>query len=209
MYGPTVLNSSVLALNRFFMAVQVISVRRAFALVCKESAEVVHVINDRYEGFDFESWRDVSQYRDLFDDDGEPDWVHTVSFEIRVPRVIRLLGYNKVPDQRIKFNRRNLFARDENRCQYCGKRFSTTELSLDHVVPRSRGGATDWINMVCACTSCNKRKGGRTPVEAHMRLIRRPVMPKRCPIIRLKLRSDKYRSWRTFLSNAYWSVELH
>jgi len=207
MDGPSVLDSSVLVLNRFFMAVQVVSARRAFCLLWKKAAEVVHVVDDRYDSFDFESWREISAYRDLFPEDHD-DWVRTVSFEIRVPRVIRLLGYDRLPRQRVKFNRRNLFARDENRCQYCGRRFPSSELSLDHVIPRSRGGSTTWQNVVCSCASCNKKKGGRTPEEAHMRLIRPPREPRRCPVIRMKLRSHKYQSWRNFLSNAYWSVEL-
>jgi 5-methylcytosine-specific restriction endonuclease McrA len=209
MNGAVALNSSVLVLNRFFIAVHVVSARRAFALLCKNAAEVVHVFgNDRYDSFDFHSWREVSQYRELFEDGDAHDWVHTVSFEIRVPRVVRLLGYDRLPQQRVKFNRRNLFARDENRCQYCGKRFPTTELSIDHVVPKSRGGPTTWGNVVCACTSCNKRKGGTSAREAGMILIRRAVAPKRCPVMRLKLKSEKYRSWKAFLSHAYWSVEL-
>ncbi len=208
MDGVSALSSSVLVLNRFFMAVQVTSARRAFVLLCKQVAEVVHVFeNEEFDSFDFDSWREISQYRELFRE-SEHDWVRTVSFEIRVPRVIRLVGYDKMPRQRVKFNRRNLFARDENRCQYCGRRFPTTELSVDHVVPRSRGGPTTWSNVVCACTGCNKRKGGRTPREAHMKLIRVPQAPKRSPVIRMKLRSNKYRSWKAFLSNAYWSVEL-
>jgi len=202
------LDSSVLVLNRFFMAVHVISARRAFSLLSKRVAEVVHVIEDRYEAFTFESWREVSQYRELFASDETHDWVRTVSFEIRVPRVIRLVAYDKLPRERVQFNRRNLFARDENRCQYCGRRFPTTELSLDHVVPRMQGGRTTWTNVVCACTNCNKRKGGRTPDEASMRLIRLPVEPRRSPVIRMKLRSGRYQSWKAFLDNAYWSVEL-
>lgn len=202
------LQSSVLVLNRFFMAVHVVSARRAFSLLCKSTAEVVHVTNDRYDSFNFDSWREVSQYRELFPEDDHADWVRTVSFEIRVPRVIRLLGYDRLPRQRVKFNRRNLFARDGNRCQYCGKRFSSSELSLDHVVPRSIGGKSTWRNLVCACTACNKRKGGRTPAQARMRLIRTPSEPKRNPVIHMKLRSGKYESWKTFLGNAYWSVEL-
>jgi 5-methylcytosine-specific restriction endonuclease McrA len=206
--APT-LDSSVLVLNRFFMAIHVISARKAFALLCKDVAEVVHVTDGRYDSFDFESWREISQYRELFGDSDEfADWVRTVSFEIRVPRVIRLITYDRLPRQRVQFNRRNLFARDDNRCQYCGRRFPTTELSLDHVIPRSRGGDTNWVNVVCACTSCNKRKGGRTPEEAHMHLTKRPVEPKRSPVIRLKLRSGRYRSWKNFLNDAYWSVEL-
>ena len=208
MQRVVVLGCSVLVLNRYFMAVRVISARRAFALLCKEIAEVVHIVDDRYDSFNFDSWREVSQYRDLFSETDDHDWVRTVSFEIRVPRIIRLLGYDKLPRQRVKFNRRNIFARDENRCQYCGRRFPTPELSLDHVTPRSRGGFTGWTNVVCACTACNKRKGGRTPREAGMKLTRPPRCPRRSPVIRMKLRSSKYRSWKTFLDSAYWSVEL-
>jgi 5-methylcytosine-specific restriction endonuclease McrA len=118
------------------------------------------------------------------------------------------MTYDKLPKQRVKFNRRNIFARDENRCQYCGRRFKTQDLSLDHVIPRSRGGRASWANIVCSCTACNKRKGGRTPEEARMKLVRIPRAPRRSPVIRMKLRSPKYLSWKTFLDNAYWSVEL-
>jgi len=134
--------------------------------------------------------------------------VRTASTQIQVPRVIRLLGYEKVPRHAVKFNRRNIFARDNNQCQYCGKRFATSDLSLDHVVPRSQGGLSSWENIVCACIDCNVRKGGRTPKQAHMSLIRKPEKPKRSPLLNLKLSSKKYQSWRTFLDNAYWSVEL-
>ena len=108
----------------------------------------------------------------------------------------------------VKFNRRNIYARDENRCQYCGRRFSTSELTLDHVVPRTLGGGATWTNLVCCCVKCNSRKGGRTPVEAGMRLTRKPFKPRRSPIIRLTIRNEKYRSWRHFVDEAYWDVEL-
>ena len=125
-----------------------------------------------------------------------------------MPRIIRLLGYDRPPRQRVKFNRRNIFARDGNRCQYCGKRFATSDLSLDHVIPRIQGGPASWENIVCACLKCNVRKGGRTPREAGMSLTAPPVEPKTCPSLRLKLSHGKYKSWKTFLDNAYWSVEL-
>ena len=96
-------------------------------------------------------------------------------------------SYDKLPKQTVKFNRRNIFARDNNQCQYCGKKFPTSELSLDHVVPRSQGGASTWENIVCACVDCNVRKGGRTPKQAHMSLIRKPEKPKRSPLLNLKL----------------------
>ena len=122
--------------------------------------------------------------------------------------MIRLIGFDRMPRQAIKFNRRNIFARDGNLCQYCGKRFPTSELSLDHVLPRSQGGGSSWENIVCACVACNVRKGGRTPKQASMALIRRPEKPKRSPMLNQKLTNSKYESWKTFLENAYWSVEL-
>ncbi len=108
----------------------------------------------------------------------------------------------------MKLNRRNLFARDQNRCQYCGKRYATTELSLDHVIPRSQGGDNSWENIVCACIHCNVKKGGRTPQQAHMTLINHPVKPKRSPVLTIKLSDSKYASWKQFLDFAYWNVEL-
>jgi len=202
------LEASVLVLNRLFMAVHIISVRRAFCLLCKDLAEVVSLEDGQYNTYDFAGWREVSEYRARHFRQEDDDWVRTTSSEIQVPRVIRLVGYDKLPKQTVKFNRRNIFARDNNQCQFCGRKFPTSELSLDHVLPRSQGGLTTWENVVCACVSCNVRKGGRTPKQAHMSLIRKPEKPKRSPLLNLKLTHSKYQSWRTFLDNAYWSVEL-
>lgn len=202
------LDSSVLVLNKMFMAVHIISVRRAFILLCKDLAEVVSLEDGQFSTYTFENWREVSEFRAQHFREEEDDWVRTAKTEIRVPRVIRLTSYEKVPKHTVKFNRRNIFARDNNQCQYCGKKFATSELSLDHVVPRSQHGESSWENIVCACIACNVRKGGRTPKQAHMGLIRKPEKPKRSPLLNLKLTSKKYQSWKTFLDNAYWSVEL-
>jgi 5-methylcytosine-specific restriction endonuclease McrA len=201
------LGASVLVLNRFYLAVHVINVRRAFGLLLRELAEVIHFQEGAYANYSFDSWREVSELKAAFKEPHE-DWIRAVNFEIQVPRVIRLLEFDRLPKQAVRFNRRNIFARDGNRCQYCGKNFPTSELSLDHVVPRSRNGATSWENVVCACVSCNVKKGGRTPSEAHMKLIRTPVRPKRSPLLAVKLGNPKYESWKTFLDNAYWSVDL-
>ncbi len=202
------LDASVLVLNKLFMAVHIISVRRAFCLLCKELAEVVNLEDGQFATYNFSTWREVSEYRAGHVRCQDDDWVKTVSSEIQVPRVIRLLSYEKLPRQTVKFNRRNIFARDNNQCQYCGRKFPTSELSLDHVLPRSQGGQSSWENIVCACVACNVRKGGRTPKQAHMGLIRKPEKPKRSPVLNQKLTLTKYQSWRTFLENAYWSVEL-
>jgi 5-methylcytosine-specific restriction endonuclease McrA len=202
------LDASVLVLNKLFMAIHIISVRRAFCLLCKELAEVVSLEDGQFSTYDFATWRELSEYRARYFRQENDDWVRTVSTEIQVPRVIRLMAYDRLPKQTVKFNRRNIFARDNNQCQYCGKKHPTTELSLDHVTPRSQGGASTWENIVCACVSCNVRKGGRTPKQANMHLIRKPEKPKRSPMLNLKLTNSKYQSWKTFLDNAYWSVEL-
>jgi 5-methylcytosine-specific restriction endonuclease McrA len=202
------LAASVLVLNRFYMAVHVISVRRAFALLVRELAEVIHLEEEgQYANYDFESWREISALREAFVGPHD-DWIQAVNFRIQVPRVIRLLVYDRTPKQTVRFNRRNVFARDANHCQYCGRSFPTSELSLDHVIPRSQGGPTCWENIVCSCVGCNVRKGGRTPQQAHMKLVRPPAKPKRSPLLTLKLGNPKYESWKTFLNDAYWSVDL-
>jgi 5-methylcytosine-specific restriction endonuclease McrA len=204
----TALDASVLVLNRMFMAVHVIGVRRAFCLLFKDLAEVVNLEDGGFATYNFESWQELSAFRAANFKEFDDDWVRTTSTPIQAPRVIRLLSYDKVPKQTVKFNRRNIFARDHNQCQYCGKKFPTSELSLDHVTPRSQGGGATWENIVCACVDCNVRKGGRTPRQANMTLIRKPEKPKRSPLLNMKLSQKKYQSWQSFVDNAYWSVEL-
>jgi 5-methylcytosine-specific restriction endonuclease McrA len=201
------LGAKVLVLNRFYMATRVVSAKRAFILLAREAAEVIHADDGSYANYDFATWAELSELRKQFEPD-QHDWVRTVRFDLAVPRIIRLVSCDKLPAQRVKLNRRNLFARDHNQCQYCGSRFPTNELSIDHVVPRSQNGPDTWQNLVCACVRCNSRKGGRTPDQARMSLIRKPVQPKRNPLISIKLNSDKYASWKAFLDDAYWSVEL-
>ncbi len=210
MQSTIALESSVLVLNKFFAAVHVVNAKRAFAMLCKESAEVVSVDDGQYNSYDFTSWVDVSAFKAEYEvpEEDQYESIKTVSLEIRVPKIIRLVVYDKLPKASIKFNRKNIFARDKNKCQYCGKKVPTSELSLDHVIPRTQGGTSNWKNIVCACTNCNKHKGGRRPEEAGMKLICKPVKPRHCPIIQLKLGSNKYNSWKQFLNNAYWSVPL-
>lgn len=208
MYADSpVLSTSVLALNRLYMAVRVISARRALTLLYRELAEVIAVEDGQYLAYDFDSWLEVSEAKHRFEPAAH-DWVSTIRFQIAVPKIVRLLGYDKLPRAGVKLNRRNLYARDSNRCQYCGKRFATSELSLDHVIPRSQGGGTTWENVVCACVRCNVRKGGRTPMQAGMKLVAAPRRPKRSPVLTIKLSDSRYASWKQFLDFAYWNVEL-
>jgi len=201
------LSTSVLVLNRFYLAVHVINVRRAFGLLYREHAEVLDVDDGQFANYDFAGWLEMSELRS---DSKRPhdDWVRSVSFEIQIPRIIRLLRYDRVPRQTLRFNRRSLFARDGHRCQYCGSTPPSQQLSLDHVVPRSRGGATSWENVVCCCVKCNTRKGGRTPTEARMNLLRDPRRPTQSPLLSHKLDNPKYATWRDFLGAAAPAAEF-
>jgi 5-methylcytosine-specific restriction endonuclease McrA len=200
------LHSSVLVLNRLYMVVHVIGVRRAFALLCRELAEVIHAGEEGiFANYTFESWLESSQLR-VHQKQTHEDWIRSVNFEIQVPRVIRLLRYDRLPKHGVHLNRRNVLARDGHQCQYCGRHLPIHQLSLDHVLPRSRGGPTTWENIVCACLACNVKKGGRTPLEAKMRLVRKPARPKRNPMLTLKLENPKYESWRTWLDGVCWEI---
>jgi 5-methylcytosine-specific restriction endonuclease McrA len=203
----TALNTSVLVLNRSYMAVHVVNARRAFVLVYRDLAEVIHIEEGQYANYDFQAWCEISQLRS---EEKQPhdDWIRSIHFEIQVPRVIRLYRYDRVPRKSLRFNRRNLFARDDHRCQYCGNSKPMNQLSFDHVVPRSRGGETNWENVVAACVDCNTKKGGRTPKEARMKLIRKPSRPKYSPVLVGKLDNPKFASWRSFIQGSNSLVDV-
>ena len=204
------LNASVLVLNRSYMAVRVITARRAFVMLYRQIAEVIHVEDGHYINYDFDTWCELGSLREELhlesQQDSFDDWIRCIDFSIQVPRIVRLVDFDRAPRQTLRFNRRNLFARDNNRCQYCGRGFPLSQLSFDHVIPRSRGGATSWENVVCSCVGCNSQKGGRTPQEARMKLIAKPVKPKHDPQLQIQLGDPRYQSWRPFISQAGNSV---
>ncbi len=198
------LDGSVLVLNRLWQAVNICTAKRGLSLLYQGHAQVVLKEGGTFSTFGFEDWKDISNRATT----GEDELVRTVSFKIKVPRVILLLFYDRLPRNEVKFTRKNIFERDGNRCQYCGKKFDTKELNLDHVFPKSRGGLTAWENIVCSCFSCNARKGRKTLDESHMRLIRKPRKPRWHPFIIVGFRKVKHESWEHFLDMAYWNVEL-
>ena len=206
---PNPLNGSVLVLNRFYMAVHVVAVRRAMVLLYRDLAEVIAVEDGQYFNYDFEAWRELSEFVSADDEDpDESEWIRSVNFSIQVPRVIRLNFYDKIPKLTLRFNRRNLFARDQNTCQYCGHVFPLSQLSFDHVIPRSRGGKTTWENVVCCCLKCNGRKGDRKPEEVGLKLIRKPVRPQQNPLLKVKLDNPKYEIWKTFIKMGTSALEV-
>jgi 5-methylcytosine-specific restriction endonuclease McrA len=194
------LNTHVLVLNRHYQPVHVTTVRRAFGLLYQGVAKA---IDDQYRLYEFESWAALSTL--------QHDHVSTVNRIIRVPRVVVLSAYEHLPKGKVRFSRLNIYARDRDTCQYCGRQLPRSELNLDHVVPRAQGGRTSWENVVCSCVPCNLKKGGRTPDQAGLKLLTRPSRPRWTPFFRGPVRRTTYREWLPFLSLAdasYWNVEL-
>jgi len=198
------LDRQVLVLNRLWQAVNITTVRRAFVLLFQGQAQVVsHDACDQYQTHDFESWRDLSRRAP------EGEMVHTIAYPVRVPQVIVLSLYERLPRKEIRFTRLNIFERDRNTCQYCGHTFERKELNLDHVLPRDRGGVTSWENIVCSCIPCNSRKANRLPHEAGMRLIRPPKRPRWRPFQGVRNAPERDPGfWKHFVDVAYWNVEL-
>lgn len=157
---------------------------------------------NQFQTHDFQSWRDFSLRKP------EDEMVNTIDLKIRIPRIIVLMFFDRLPKKEVKFTRHNVFERDKNTCQYCGQVFDRQDLNLDHVLPRDRGGQTTWENIVCSCIPCNTRKGNRLPHEAGMKLIRKPVKPKWRPFVHLTCHAQPHDSWRHFIDLAYWNVEL-
>ena len=183
------LDSRVLVLNRSYMPIHVTSARRAFRLIYQE---VARALSENYQTFDFQEWRQLPA-------EEVQASVGTIRGRIRVPRVIVLVTFDRIPKRHVRYSRVNVFTRDKFTCQYCGVRPPRSELNLDHVVPRSLGGRTTWENVVCSCVDCNRRKGGRTPHQARLRLRRNPARPRWTPLMNLAISSARYEEWRPFL----------
>ncbi len=192
------MEGSVLVLNSLYQAIQITGTRRAFRLFC--SGRAVALSTD-FRAYDFENWCDLPYACDV-------EVIRTPTRVVRVPSVIQLVKYDRVPQRGVRFTRRNVFFRDRNRCQYCGQPHSQRELNLDHVVPLSRGGKSTWLNVVVACIGCNSRKGSRTPTEAGMKLVRSPIKPTGHSVLRPSWATRLHAEWRTFLDEAYWNVDL-
>src|SRR3954454_10401645 len=163
-----VLDRPTLVLNRNWQPVNVATVARSLAMLWSETAHAVDP-----DDFRLYSWSDWAK---LAPREGEP-FIRTLTSRLRVPEVVTLTRYDRTRESLVPFSRRNLFKRDHNACQYCGVRPGSEELTIDHVIPRSRGGASTWENCVLACVECNARKANRTPEQARMRLRKPPARP--------------------------------
>jgi 5-methylcytosine-specific restriction endonuclease McrA len=200
----SVLAQPVLVLNRLWQAVNTCSVKRAFCLLYLGHAHVVHNTGDSFDTFDFQEWHDWSQSAE----DTTDEWVQTVHFRIRVPKIIVLMMFDHLPMKEVKLTRQNIYERDNYTCQYCHQPMDPSLLNIDHVVPRDRGGKTTWENVVTSCIRCNTKKGNRLPHEAGMTLLKKPRKPKLRPFINVHISRERHPSWSHFLDVGKWKVEL-
>ena len=191
LYQPT------LVLNRSWQPVNITSVARSISMVYGGVARVVDP--ESYQLYDWSDWSAIRPEND------EP-FLQSVSQKFRVPEVVSLNRFDQLPKSAVTFNRRNIYKRDRFTCQYCATQPSSRELTIDHVLPRSRGGESTWTNCVLACVNCNHKKADRLPDEAGMRLRKNPVQPKWSPSY--SRHTIRMESWQKFISDSYWDVEL-
>lgn len=184
----SLLERATLVLNRSWRPVHVTTVRRALCMLFREAARVVEP--ETLSTYTFGEWLD-QPVRD------EALVIRSPSVRLPAPEIVLLIHYDRVPCHEAPFTRRNLFLRDEFTCQYCGKKCNSDHLSVDHVLPRSRGGNTSWENCVLACVICNAKKADRTLKEVGFRLLRPPVRPRWTPYLNLRP-SQRMDSWSRF-----------
>jgi len=206
------LNAGTLVLNRGWMAVQICSVKRAISLLYSGHAKVV---DQDMQSYDFEDWSEVSS---MMVEVGPDEFVCSPSLKIKIPRVIVLMFYDKLPKRTVAFSRKNIFERDKYTCQYCGTRppskraalkwMEDKALTFDHVIPRSQGGRTTWDNIVTCCHTCNAKKSNRTPREMGWKVKKLPKQPAWHPTLNLPLKMVPHKEWINFMDLAYYNVEL-
>jgi hypothetical protein len=211
------MNNRVLVLNKNWAPVNVMSVMDAIGKVWAERAKIVDP--ETYQMFAFEEW--VTNWEDAIRDSrvAADQVLPGAGFKLVLPSVIVCTEYagfqSKGNKNRPKFSRTNIYRRDKNRCQFCGAKHKMSEMTLDHVIPKSQGGEMNWRNIVLACFECNQHKRDRTPQQAHMRLIREPFVPTAAdvsitPMERLnrKIGENAPKTWEQFLGKMYMNVEL-
>ncbi|MFC1501577.1 HNH endonuclease [Elusimicrobiota bacterium] len=197
------MSNDVLVLNRNFYAVQITSWQRAVTLVYTGHASVV---DQEYRTYSFHDWKELSA-----EIEHHPSGcINTPNFKFAIPEIIALKLYDKLPVSEVRFTRRNIYEHYKYTCCYCGSKFPSSSLNLEHIIPRSRGGKTCWDNIVTSCIPCNVRKANKLPKEAGMKLLIKPSKPKwRGHLAVLFSSPIKIRSsWQRFIDNAYWNQEL-
>lgn len=200
------MSRDILVLNKNYYAIHVISYKKAISLMYQG---IANAVDDNYRSYSFEDWKELSAA--MKEAPSENGFISSPNFRIAVPDIIVLTKYDRLPRRDVKFTRRNIYEHYKYTCCYCDKTFKTSELNLDHVFPKSRGGKTDWTNIVTSCLQCNSRKADRTPEEAGMALLIKPSRPnwkgartmvEFPPNVTMKV------SWQKIIDTNYWDSEL-
>lgn len=197
------LSRPVLVLNKGWTPVGTVSLQRAIIMLFSEYDDGVpkaKIIEP--ESFAAMTWADWAKLQPRVTD----EVIRASNIVFRCPEVITLTRYDKFPEPKSHFSRRTLYKRDHYHCQYCGAQPGSSELTIDHIIPRSRGGLTTWENCCLSCIECNSKKANRTPQEAGMTLRTVPRKPKAH-----LFRADHFvrvDSWQSFLGECYWLCPL-
>ena len=187
--------NSVLVLNRNWQAINVITPADAFCQMMTDTATGLDILGaDWMVPTKWDDWLQLPIREEDYS-------IGTAGGQIRVPTVIVLARFDRVPMKRPKFNTRNLWLRDGGRCQYTGKELKPGEGNIDHIMPRSRGGGTTWENCVLADRRVNSRKADRTPEEAGLKLLREPIVPREVPVTAMLRNTHEIDDWRPFLGS--------
>lgn len=187
----------VLVLNRLWQPVNIVGVERAFGLLLQDHAQVIYTGDESFRMMDSTEWLDLSEQQTP---EVNEACIQTVRMRIRIPKVLLLRSYDRLPVQEVRFTRDNLFERDDYRCQYCGQHFEPAQLNMDHIIPRDRGGRTSWENIVTSCIQCNSRKANRLPHQANMHLIRKPERPRWRPFVSSLIGQSYDAAWDHFIN---------
>jgi len=186
----------VLILNRNWQAVNIVGVRRAMSLLWSDHARVINTFDQDYTPYDASRW---IAYSSKAKSGAGKDFIRTIRLNILVPKVLLLNEFDRLPVTEVKFNRENVFIRDNHTCQYTGKRCKPSELTLDHVIPRDRGGRTSWENIVTCRRDINSKKGNRLPHEANLNLMKKPARPRWKPFATVVAEGVVDDAWRVFI----------
>jgi 5-methylcytosine-specific restriction endonuclease McrA len=184
-----ILDQPTLVLNRNWQPIHVTTVVRALVMLWNDSAQVLEP--EEFRLYSWEEWAEIPA-------PAEGPSIRSARLRLRVPEVVCLSHYDRLPATAVTFSRRNVAKRDHHTCQYCGAQPGWGAITVDHVVPRSQGGTSSWTNCVAACIPCNARKADRTPEQAGMRLRKRPARPAWKPLY--AARGALIESWSRFLS---------
>ena len=209
----TLINTPTLILNKSLDAICVVPFKETLNKVFTSRAK--YIDNETFQHLSWKEWFDLFSIPTEEDglNYGNYQWLNVNKFQVRLPRIVVLSKYNRIPYSRVRLTRRNILIRDGFRCQYSGKKVTSRTGTIDHIIPKCRGGKTEWTNVVISTFEVNVKKGGRTPKEAGLKLFQEPKEPRWSPFYSYADQSIP-KEWKNFIRTdqwneiGYWDVEL-